>query len=47
FFPENVNLDACTGCGRCISVCIGKIDMRKVFKDLEKERSKGSAEKIK
>ena len=47
FFPENVNLDACTGCGRCISVCIGKIDMRKVFQDLEKESSEASMEKIK
>jgi len=47
FFPENVNLDACTGCGRCISVCIGKIDMRKVFQDLEKDRSEASMEKIK
>jgi len=38
FFPENIDLDACTGCGRCIAVCIGKIDMRKVFKDLAIER---------
>lgn len=38
FFPENINLDACTGCGRCIDVCIGKIDMRKVFKDLAVEK---------
>ncbi len=37
FFPQNINLDACTGCGRCIAVCIGKIDMRKVIKDLEQE----------
>lgn len=32
FFPENIGLDACTGCGRCISVCIGKIDMREAVK---------------
>ena len=38
FFPENIGLDACTGCGRCISVCPGKIDMRKVFRDLAVER---------
>jgi len=38
FFPENIGLDACTGCGRCIAVCIGKIDMRKVFRDLAVER---------
>ncbi len=47
FFPENVSLDACTGCGRCISACIGKIDMRKVFQDLEKDRSEASMENIK
>lgn len=34
FFPEDLGLDACTGCGRCISVCIGKIDMREVVRDL-------------
>lgn len=38
FFPENVNIDACTGCGRCIAVCPGKIDMREVFRDLAVER---------
>ncbi|NQS89364.1 4Fe-4S dicluster domain-containing protein [Patescibacteria group bacterium] len=38
FFPENIDLDACTGCGRCIAVCLGKIDMRKVFRDLAIER---------
>ncbi|MBC7188591.1 4Fe-4S dicluster domain-containing protein [Candidatus Aerophobetes bacterium] len=38
FFPENINLDACTGCGRCIAVCIGKIDMRKVLRDLAIEK---------
>ncbi|MBE0477907.1 4Fe-4S dicluster domain-containing protein [Candidatus Aerophobetes bacterium] len=38
FFPENINLDACTGCGRCIAVCPGKIDMRKVFRDLAVEK---------
>lgn len=44
FFPENIELDACTGCGRCIAVCPGKIDMRKVFRDLavEKEIPVGS-----
>jgi len=38
FFPENIDLDACTGCGRCITVCIGKIDMREVFRDLAAEK---------
>ncbi|MCD6083010.1 4Fe-4S dicluster domain-containing protein [Candidatus Aerophobetes bacterium] len=41
FFPENVDLDACTGCGRCIAVCIGKIDMRKVLRDLAVEKKIG------
>jgi formate hydrogenlyase subunit 6/NADH:ubiquinone oxidoreductase subunit I len=27
---------ACVGCGRCIDACLGKIDMRTVFKTLEK-----------
>ncbi|MCX5781110.1 MAG: 4Fe-4S dicluster domain-containing protein [Elusimicrobia bacterium] len=27
--PENFNFYACTGCGRCIDVCQGKIDIRK------------------
>jgi len=27
---------ACTGCGRCIENCMGKIDMRKTLKDIEK-----------
>jgi len=38
FFPENIDLDACTGCGRCIAVCIGKIDMRKALRDLAGEK---------
>ncbi len=29
------NIYACTGCGRCIENCMGKIDMRKTLKDLE------------
>jgi len=35
---ENYGFDACTGCGRCVEVCHGKIDMRKVFSDLKKAR---------
>ena len=36
FFPDVSKTIACTGCGRCIEACIGKIDMREVFKDLAK-----------
>ncbi|MFH1406701.1 MAG: 4Fe-4S dicluster domain-containing protein [Candidatus Omnitrophota bacterium] len=34
FFKDVLGLYACTGCGRCIEACLGKIDMREVFKDL-------------
>jgi NAD-dependent dihydropyrimidine dehydrogenase PreA subunit len=36
YFPEVIKQIACTGCGRCIEACLGKIDMREVFKDLAK-----------
>jgi sulfhydrogenase subunit beta (sulfur reductase) len=29
--PKNFNLLACTGCGRCIEACLGKIDIREVL----------------
>jgi sulfhydrogenase subunit beta (sulfur reductase) len=32
FFPAVNGLYACTGCGRCILACPGKIDIRKVLK---------------
>ncbi len=32
--PRNFNLLACTGCGRCIEACQGKIDIRKVLSDV-------------
>jgi len=35
YYPKNFGIEACTGCGRCIAGCMGKIDMRKVFKALE------------
>ncbi|MFC1804483.1 4Fe-4S dicluster domain-containing protein [Candidatus Omnitrophota bacterium] len=35
FFIDNLGLPACCGCGRCIEVCPGKIDIREVLKDLE------------
>ncbi len=31
FFPKVADIYACTGCGRCISACPGKIDIRKVL----------------
>lgn len=34
FFPKVAKFYACTGCGRCISACPGKIDIRKVLKRL-------------
>jgi len=32
YFPAVANFYACTGCGRCILACPGKIDIRKVLK---------------
>ena len=37
FFMDNLGMPACCGCGRCIEVCPGKIDLREVWKDLEKK----------
>lgn len=37
FFVDNLGLPACCGCGRCIEVCPGKIDIREVLKDLAKK----------
>jgi len=34
FFPKTASIYACTGCGRCISACPAKIDIRKVLKRL-------------
>lgn len=34
FFPKVLDIYACTGCGRCISACPAKIDIRKVIKRL-------------
>ena len=35
YFPDGYDLIACTGCGRCIDACMGKIDMREIFKKLD------------
>lgn len=37
FFPANLDLCACCGCGRCIEVCPAKIDIREVLRSLETE----------
>ena len=34
FFPKVADVYACTGCGRCISACPAKIDIRKVLRKL-------------
>jgi sulfhydrogenase subunit beta (sulfur reductase) len=34
FFPKVFNIIACTGCGRCISACPAKIDIRRVLSRL-------------
>ncbi|MDP2923830.1 MAG: 4Fe-4S dicluster domain-containing protein [Candidatus Omnitrophota bacterium] len=39
FFPDRINTYACTGCGRCIECCPGKIDLREIFKELSKDSS--------
>lgn len=36
FFVENMKTPACCGCGRCVEVCPGGIDIREVLKDLQK-----------
>ncbi|MBN1870965.1 MAG: 4Fe-4S dicluster domain-containing protein [Candidatus Omnitrophica bacterium] len=38
YFPEVKGAYACTGCGRCISGCPAKIDIRKVLKELVAEK---------
>ena len=35
YFVDSFGLEACSGCGRCISGCPGKIDLRKVIKSME------------
>ncbi|MFH1996437.1 MAG: 4Fe-4S dicluster domain-containing protein [Candidatus Omnitrophota bacterium] len=34
FFPEVLDTYACTGCGRCVEACPGKIDIREILKGL-------------
>lgn len=37
FFWENIELYACTGCGRCYEACIGDIDIRHILKKVTEE----------
>lgn len=39
FFIDNMNRQACCGCGRCIEVCPGKIDIRYILRKLYEESS--------
>jgi ferredoxin len=34
-FPRNWGITACTGCGRCIEACMGRIDKRQCLHELE------------
>lgn len=40
YMNENFKIFGCTGCGRCITGCIGKIDKRKVLKEILTEKVK-------
>lgn len=40
YMVSNFGIMGCTGCGRCISGCIGKIDKRKVISQVIKEEVK-------
>jgi len=37
FFPNVLGVIACTGCGRCITGCPGKIDIRRILKNMAAE----------
>jgi len=38
FFIDNIGCQACCGCGRCIEVCPGKIDIRYILRKLYESR---------
>jgi len=38
FFTANTGMPGCCGCGRCIEVCPGKIDIRRILKRLSDEK---------
>jgi len=37
WFPQNMTLLGCVGCGRCIDACLGGCDLRQLLKDLALE----------
>lgn len=37
--PYKFNSKACTGCGRCIEACIGKINKNDIFRELKQNRT--------
>jgi ferredoxin len=41
--PESYKIPGCTGCGRCIEACPGRIDMRSVLMDLVKGQKSTTA----
>lgn len=38
FFIDNIGFQACCGCGRCIDVCPGRIDIRNILRRLYDEK---------
>jgi len=38
FFIDNLGIQACCGCGRCIDVCPGRIDIRYILRRLYEEK---------
>jgi hypothetical protein len=38
FFIDNIGFQACCGCGRCIDVCPGRIDIRNILRKLYEEK---------
>lgn len=38
FFTANMGIQGCCGCGRCIDVCPGKIDIRDILRRLHEEK---------
>jgi sulfhydrogenase subunit beta (sulfur reductase) len=38
FFIDNLGYQACCGCGRCIDVCPGRIDIRYILRKLHEEK---------